>query len=80
MTAGCRKLPKVECHILYAALNTIMMIKSRRIRWAGQLMCMRGMKNAFRVFVAKPDGKRSLARPRHRWEKILKWILGKWVG
>jgi hypothetical protein len=25
----------------------------------------------------KPEGKRPLGRPRHRWKIILEWILGK---
>ena len=29
-------------------------------------------------FVGKPEGKKPLGRPRHRWEEILKWILKKW--
>ena len=35
----------------------------------------RGVHN---VLVGKPEGKRPLGRPRHRWEVILKWILRKW--
>jgi hypothetical protein len=33
------------------------------------------IRNAYRHFVGKPEGKRPLGRPRHRWEKILEWIL-----
>jgi len=29
-------------------------------------------------FVGKPEGKKPLGRPRHRWEEILQWILKKW--
>jgi hypothetical protein len=29
-------------------------------------------------FVGKPERKKSLGRPRHRWEEILQWILKKW--
>jgi len=28
----------------------------------------------------KPERKRTLGRPRHRWRKILRWIFGKWEG
>jgi len=28
--------------------------------------------------VGKPEGKKPLGRPRHRWEVILQWILKKW--
>jgi hypothetical protein len=27
-------------------------------------------RNAFRVLVGKPEGRRPLGRPRHRWENI----------
>jgi hypothetical protein len=27
-----------------------------------------GLKNAYQIFVAKPEGKRPLGRPRNRWE------------
>jgi hypothetical protein len=32
-------------------------------------------RNAYRIFVGKPEGKRPLGRPRLRWVSILKWIL-----
>jgi hypothetical protein len=32
-------------------------------------------RNAYRILVAKPEGKRPLGRPRRRWVDILKWIL-----
>jgi hypothetical protein len=38
------------------------------------------MKNAYKVLVVKPEGKRPLERPRRRWEIILEWILGKQGG
>jgi len=28
--------------------------------------------------VGKPEGKRTLGRPRHRWRIILRWIFRKW--
>jgi hypothetical protein len=46
------------------------MIKSRRIRWAGHVVCMELTRKAYRVLVGKPEGKRPLGRPRHRWEDL----------
>jgi hypothetical protein len=43
------------------------MIKSKRMRWAGNVACMGKNRNAFRVSVSKPEGKRLLERPSHRW-------------
>jgi hypothetical protein len=46
----------------------VQLIKSRRIRWAGHAPCMREKRNACRVLVGKPEGKRPLGRPGCRWE------------
>jgi hypothetical protein len=40
---------------------------------------MGAKRNAYRILVGKPEGKRSLGRPRCRWWTILKRILG-WDG
>jgi len=36
----------------------------------GHVACMGEMRNAYRILVAKPEGKRPLERPRSRWEDI----------
>jgi len=36
---------------------------------------MRERRGAYRVLVGKPDGKRPLGRPRHRWEDNIKMDL-----
>jgi hypothetical protein len=43
------------------------MIKSRRMRWAGHVARRGETRNAYRILVAKPEGKRPLGRPRRRW-------------
>jgi hypothetical protein len=40
------------------------MIKSRRIRWAGHVARMVEKRNAYRILVGKPEGKRPQGRPR----------------
>jgi hypothetical protein len=35
VTEGWRKLHNEELHIFYSSLSIIMVIRSRRIRWAG---------------------------------------------
>ena len=42
------------------------------MRWAGHLARMAARRGAYRVLVGKPEGKRPLGRPRHRWEDIIK--------
>jgi len=47
------------------------------MRWAGHAARMGERRGVNRVLVGKPEGKRPLGRPRHRW-KILRWIFRKW--
>jgi hypothetical protein len=47
------------------------MIKSRRMRWTVHVERMRTKRNAYRILVGKPEGKRSLGRSRHRWLDII---------
>jgi hypothetical protein len=53
----------------------ITMFKSRRMRWAGHVVCMGEMRKAYTVVVGKPEGNRPLGRPRHRWENNVKMNL-----
>ena len=51
------------------------MIKLRIIRWAGHVAFMGERRGAYRVLVRKPEGKRPLGSPRHRWEDNIKMDL-----
>jgi hypothetical protein len=44
------------------------MIKSRRIRWAGHVARMGDGRGVYMVLVGRPEGKRPLRRPWHKWE------------
>ena len=55
-------------HNLYSSPNTVLAIKSRRMRWAGHVARMGEGRGVYRVLVGKPVGRRPLGRPRHRWE------------
>jgi hypothetical protein len=61
------KLHNEELHNLYSSPNISRMIKSRRMRWVGHVAGMREKRNAYRIMVGKPEGKRPLGRPRRRW-------------
>jgi hypothetical protein len=39
---------------------------SRRMRWAGHEVLIEEKRNAYRVLVGKPKGKRPVGRPRRR--------------
>jgi hypothetical protein len=59
-----RKLHNEELCDLYSSPSIIRIIKSRRMRWAGHAARMGEKRNAYRLLVGKPDGKRPLGRPR----------------
>jgi hypothetical protein len=69
---GWRKLPNEELHNLYSLPNIIRMIKVRRMRWTGCVAQRREMRNAYRILVGKPEGKRPLGRTRRRWVDNIK--------
>ena len=55
---------------LYCSPNVVLVIKSRRVRWAGHVARMEGGRGVNKVLVGKPEGKSPLGRPRRRWEDI----------
>jgi hypothetical protein len=46
------------------------MIKSMKMRWAGNVVRMGEKRNAYRVLMEKPEGKRPLGRSRRKWDNI----------
>jgi hypothetical protein len=75
VTGEWRKLHSGEFRNLYSSPVIIRQMKSRRMRWAGHVACMREGRNVYRVLVANPEGKRLLERPRRRWEDVIKMDL-----
>ena len=37
-----------------------------------------GGRGVHRVLVGKPEGKRTMGRPRHSWEGNIRWIFREW--
>jgi hypothetical protein len=70
-----RRLHNDELYDLYSSPNIIRVIKSRRMKWAGHVACMRYRRGAYRILVGRPEGKRPLGRPRRRWEDTIKMDL-----
>jgi hypothetical protein len=68
VTGGWRKLHNEELHGLYFSSSIIRVIKSRKMRWAGHVARMGEVRNAYSILVRKPEGRRPLGIPRHRWE------------
>jgi hypothetical protein len=63
---GWRKLHNKELYNLYCSPCIIRMIKSRKMRRAGQGSTNGEKMNAYRILVGKPEGKRLLGRPSRR--------------
>jgi hypothetical protein len=77
-----RKLHSEELHNLYSSPYIIRQIKSRLMRWAGHMAHVGEERKVYKVLVGKPEGKRPLRRPRHRWEDGIRMDLRKigWLG
>jgi hypothetical protein len=69
VTGEWRKLHNEELHILCSSPDIISQIKSRRMRWAGHVARMGEERNVYKVLMGKPEGKRSLRRPRRGWDQ-----------
>ena len=75
MTGVWRKLHNEELNDLYCSPSIVWVMKSRRMRWAGHSARMGERRGVYRVLVRKPEGKRPLGGPRHRWEDNIKMDL-----
>jgi hypothetical protein len=72
ITAEWRKIHKEELNDLYCSPNIFRVIKSRIMRWVGNVKRMGEGRGAYRVLLGKHEGKRQLGRPRRRWEDNIK--------
>ena len=66
VTGEWRKLHNEELSDLYSLPNTVRVVKSRRMRWAGHVARMGQGRCVHRVLVGKSEGKRPLGRHRRR--------------
>jgi hypothetical protein len=76
VTGGWRKLHNEEPSDLYSSPSIIRIIKSRRMIWAGHVARMGEKRNAYRLLVGKPEGKRPLGRPTRRCVDNIRTDLG----
>jgi len=67
VTGEWRRLHNDELNDLYSLPNIVRVIKSRRIRRDEHVARMGEERGVYRVLAGKPEGKRSLGRPRRRW-------------
>jgi len=75
VTGEWSKLHNEELDDLYSSPNIVQVIKLRRMRWVGHVAHMVEDRDVYRVLVGKPEGRRPLGRPRHRWEDNIKMDL-----
>ena len=85
VTGEWSKLHNKELNDLYCSPNIVLVIKSRKMRWAGHVARMGERRGVYRVLLGKPERKRPLGRPRHRWDDNIKMDLqevgwGAWTG
>ena len=66
VTRDWRKLHNEELNDLYYSPNTVRVIKSGQMGWAGHVALMGERIGVYRVLMGKPEGKIPLGRPRSR--------------
>jgi hypothetical protein len=57
MRGGWNKLHNEELHNLYFSRSIIILLKSKRMKWAQHVACMEAKRTAYRILVAKPEGR-----------------------
>jgi hypothetical protein len=62
-TGEWRRLHNEELN-LYSSPNITRVIKSRRMRWAGKVARIGEKRDAYRILVRRPEGRRPLGKPR----------------
>jgi hypothetical protein len=85
VTGEWRRLLKEELNDLNSSPNIIPVIKPRRKIWSGHAAGMGERLGLCRFLVGKHEGKRTLGRPRRRWEDNIKIDpqevgYGTWTG
>ena len=87
VTGEWMRLHNEELTDLYSSPNIVRVIKSRRMRWAWHVVRMGEENGVYRFLVGKPEGKRLLGRPRHRWVNNIRMDLQEvgcgymgWIG
>jgi len=66
ITGEWRRLHNVELYDLYCSPN-IQVIKSRRMRWAWNVACMRDRRGVYSILVGSLEERETTRKPRHGW-------------
>jgi hypothetical protein len=70
---------------LYQELDTVAEIKKARLRWLGHVETMSEDRVIKKLYMSKPEGRRSVGRPKMRWlddveEDLRKMRISGWKG
>jgi hypothetical protein len=82
LVGGWRRLNNKELHSFYATQNIIGVIEPKRMKWAGHIACVGERRNAYNIFIGKPEEKRILEKQRKCEDNIrmhLREILWDWM-
>jgi hypothetical protein len=80
ITGEWRKFHNEELSDLCSSPSIIRIIMSRRMRWAGHVARLGKKRNAYRLFVENPEGKRPLEKPRRKRVDNIRTDLGELDG
>ena len=68
VTGEWGKLHNEELNDLYLSPNVVREIKLRRMRWLFYVAYLGEWRGVYRILAGKPERKRPMGRPKHRWE------------
>jgi hypothetical protein len=87
VTRDWRRLHNEKLNDVYCSPNIVLVIKWRRMRWAGHVARMVEERGVYRVLLGKPERRRPLGRPRLRWVDNIRMDLQEvgcgymdWIG
>jgi hypothetical protein len=64
-----------DCIIILFYYTSFYITVPATLRWAGHVTPMAEKRNAYRLLVGKPEGRRPLGRPRRRWVDYVRMDL-----
>jgi hypothetical protein len=75
VTGEWRRVHNEVLNDLYSSSDIIWVIKMRRMSWAGHVARIGESKDAYRILIRRPEGRRPLGQSRHSWEVNIKMDL-----
>jgi hypothetical protein len=79
VAGGWRRPHNEELYNLNASPNVIRMIKSRRMKWAGHVACIEGIRNSYAFWLENMKERNHSENLGIDGKIILEYILGKYL-